>query len=201
MGDPVKVNLHSRRIPGPTNKAAVVDADGDTRYDVPRDAEVRPALLTARCDMKLIRAAQIVLVMLCVFLTAPLTRNQEFSRRDGNWWRGINRVDKAYYLAGFIDGLELGNRWSLVEIDKNDKANKEDSQRVTPAFSSQRNKYLANVTHIQLSDGLDAFYGDATNRTILLHDAVWLVLNQIAGTPEAEMQALIESFRKSAATE
>src|SRR5215469_17867336 len=24
MGDPVKVNLHSRRIPGPTNKAAVV---------------------------------------------------------------------------------------------------------------------------------------------------------------------------------
>ena len=151
--------------------------------------------------MKLIRATQIVLVIFCLFLTAPLTRNQEYDRRDGNWWRGIDRLSKAYYLAGFVDGIELGNRLSLVGIDKNDKAYKEVSERVTTTFSNQRAKYLANVTLIQLADGLDAFYANSTNRRILAHDAVWLVLSQIAGTPEAEMQALIESYRKSAATE
>lgn len=151
--------------------------------------------------MKLIRATQIVLVMLCVFLMTPQTRNQEFDRRDGNWWRGINRVNKTYYLSGVVDGIELGNKLSLVGIDKNDKAYQEVSEQVTTTFSNQRAKYLANVTLIQVADRLDAFYGDSTNRRILAHDATWLVLNQIAGTPQAEMQALIENYRKSAATE
>lgn len=159
------------------------------------------ANLTARCNMKWRQAAKIISVMFCLFLTAPLTRNQDYDRRDGNWWRGINRVSKAYYLAGFVDGMELGNRFSLGGIDKNDKDYKEVSERVTTSFSDQRAKYLANVTHIQLADGLDAFYADSTNRRILAHDAIWLVLNQIAGRPEAEVQALIESYRKSAGTE
>lgn len=90
---------------------------------------------------------------------------------------------------------------SLAGIDKNDKAHKEVSERVTTTFSNQRAKYLGSVTLIQLADGLDTFYADSTDRRILAHDAIWLVLNQIAGTPEAEMQTLIESYRKSAATE
>lgn len=151
--------------------------------------------------MKLIRATQIVLVMLCVFLTAPQTRNQDFDRRDGNWWRGINRVNKTYYLAGVIDGIDLGNKLSFAGIDKNDKAYKEVSGQVTTTFSNQRAKYLANVTLIQLADRLDVFYGDSTNRRILAHDATWLALKQIAGTPEEEMQTLVESYRKSAQTE
>jgi hypothetical protein len=48
---------------------------------------------------------------------------------------------------------------------------------------------------------LDAFYGDSTNRIILVHDAVWLVLKQISGTPEKEMRELIESYRKRAEME
>jgi hypothetical protein len=183
------------------SKAVVVDAEGDTRYDVPGGADVRLPLLTARCDKKLIRATQILAVMFCLSLTAPLTRNQEFDRRDGNWWKGINRVNKAYYVAGFVDGIALGNRLSLAGIDKNDNAYKEVSERVATTFSNGRAKYLANVTQIQLTDRLDAFYEDSANRRILAHDAVWLVLNQIAGTPEAEMQAMMESYRKSAAGE
>jgi len=151
--------------------------------------------------MKWLRTAEIVFVMLCLFLTVPVTRNQEYDRRDGDWWRGINRVSKAYYLAGIVDGVELGNRLSIGRIDKNDKADKECSERVTTTFSSQCAKFLANVTLIQLTDGLDAFYGDSTNRRILARDATWLVLNRIVGTPEAEMQGLIESYRKSAAAE
>jgi hypothetical protein len=151
--------------------------------------------------MKLRRAAQIAFVIFCTSSMAPLTRNQEFARRDGNWWRGIDRVSKGYYLAGIVDGIELGNKLSVNGIHKNESGYKDISERVATSFSNQRTKYLANVTLIQLSDRLDAFYTDSENGSILLHDGVWLVLNQIAGTPEHEMQAMIKSYRKSAATE
>jgi hypothetical protein len=148
--------------------------------------------------MKLRLAAGAIAVMLPLCLTASLSRNQEYDRRDGNWWSGINRVSKAYYLAGFLDGMELGNSFSLWGIDKNGKDYKEVSAQVTTSFSDYRTKYLSHVTNIQLADGLDTFYSDSRNHRILVHNAIWLVLNQIAGTPETEMQSLIENCRKNA---
>jgi hypothetical protein len=47
-------------------------------------------------------------------------------------------------------------------------------------------------------DGLDVFYSDYQNRRIKVYGAVWLVLNQISGKPEPEMQKLIENWRKNA---
>jgi hypothetical protein len=151
--------------------------------------------------MRSTQAARIALVMFCLLLTAPLSRNQEYDRRDGYWWRGIDRVSKSYYVAGVVDGVELGNKLSVDGIAKDGKDYDEVSERVTASFSSQRSKYLAKVTLIQVSDGLDSFYTDSTNRRILARDAVWLVLNQIVGTPEAEMHALLENYRKAAEKE
>jgi|SRR5215472_8267230 len=151
--------------------------------------------------MKVTRAAQIVAVIFCLLLGAPQSRDQEFNRRDGNWWTVVNRVHKGFYIAGFVDGMEFGNRLSLAGIDKNAKDYKEVSERITTSYANQRAKYVANVTHIQLSDGLDAFYADSANRRILVHDAMWLVVNRIAGTPEAELKEMIESYRKSAEME
>jgi len=45
-------------------------------------------------------------------------------------------------------------------------------------------------------DGLDNFYGDYRNRKILVQDAVWLVLNNVAGTPNVEQ--MIQNWRRSA---
>jgi hypothetical protein len=57
--------------------------------------------------------------------------------------------------------------------------------------------YLTNVTSGQLADGLTAFYSDYRNRRILVSNSVWLVLNEIAGTPKDEMDKLIENWRKN----
>jgi hypothetical protein len=54
------------------------------------------------------------------------------------------------------------------------------------------------VTGGQLVDGLDSFYGDFRNRRILVYSAVWLVLNEIAGTPQDELDKMIQSWRKNA---
>jgi hypothetical protein len=148
--------------------------------------------------MRLRLAVRVIAVMLLLCLTAPLSRNQEYDRRDGDWWRGINAVSKAYYLAGFVDGMDLGNRFSVWGIDAGDKDGKNVSARLKTSYSDYRSKYLSSVTHIQLMEGLNTFYADSRNHRILVYDAVWLVLNQIAGKPGAEMQSLIEDYRKNA---
>lgn len=148
--------------------------------------------------MKLRIAVRVVAVAVLLCLTAPLSRNQEYDRRDGDWWRGINAVNKAYYLAGFLDGMELGNRFSFWGIDE---SGKDVAARVKTSFSDYRTKYFSRVTNIKLTDALDTFYAEPRNRRILVYDATWLVLNQIAGKPAAEMQALIENYRKNAETD
>jgi hypothetical protein len=50
----------------------------------------------------------------------------------------------------------------------------------------------------QVSDGLDAFYKDYRNRSIRVVDAMWVVANSIAGTPQKEIDAMTENFRKYA---
>jgi hypothetical protein len=141
-------------------------------------------------------SARIAVALFCLLATAPFSRNQEFDRRDGDWWRSVDRVNKAFYLAGLVDGTELASR--LSGNAPNDQGVKDASARTATPFAENRAKYLGHVTNIQLTDGLDAFYADARNRRILVSDAAWVVLNQLAGTPEAETQALIETSRKNA---
>jgi hypothetical protein len=59
-------------------------------------------------------------------------------------------VSKAYYLAGFVDGMELGNRFSFWGIDETEKNTKNCSGRVKTSFSDYRSRYFSNVTAIQL---------------------------------------------------
>jgi hypothetical protein len=141
-------------------------------------------------------SARMLLTLLCLLAAAPFSRNQEFDRRDGDWWKSVDRVNKAYYLAGFVDGTRLASRFSGNA--PNDQDAKDVSAHAATPFAENRTKYLGHVTNIQLADGLDSFYSDARNRRILVSDGAWVVLNQIVGAPEAETQALIESSRKNA---
>jgi hypothetical protein len=148
--------------------------------------------------MKSKLALRVVALAFPLCLTAPLCGNQEYDRRDGDWWGKINAVSKAYYLSGFVDGMELGNRFSFWGIDESDKDSKDVSARVRSSFSDYHSRYLSNITGIQLTDGLNTFYIDPKNRRILVYNATWLVLNQLAGKPAVEMQGLIEDYRKNA---
>jgi hypothetical protein len=59
-------------------------------------------------------------------------------------------------------------------------------------------RYLAHVTVGQQVEGLDVFYKDYRNRKILTINAIWIVLNEIAGTPRSTIDTLIENSRKHA---
>jgi hypothetical protein len=116
--------------------------------------------------------------------------------RDGNWWRGIGIEEKTSYTTGFFDGIQLGHKFSYWAFSNDDKKG-ECLSDVTKSFVSFSEKYLQNVTNGQLVDGLDAFYSDYRNRSISIDDAVWLVANSIAGTPQDKLDKMIENFRRN----
>jgi hypothetical protein len=53
------------------------------------------------------------------------------------------------------------------------------------------------VTNAQIADGLDQFYSDYRNRSIVVSSGVWLVLNSINGTPKDQLDNMIEGFRQN----
>jgi hypothetical protein len=162
----------------------------------PKDLPIRPKS-QYHPDMKPTLKAVVTLVAILVCslnLHADSTRN-----RDGNWWRTLTVSEKATYMLGFFDGMPLGNRfsyWDFAHTKEKDAC----SADAVESFKTFTDKYVRNVTNEQIADGLNTFYADYRNRSILIHDAVWLVLNSIAGTPQAELDKMIESFRKTAAS-
>ena len=66
------------------------------------------------------------------------------------------------------------------------------------SFDHYNGSYFKTPTNNQVSEGLDVFYKDYRNRAILTPDAVWVVLNNIAGTPQSQIDSLTENLRKNA---
>jgi hypothetical protein len=139
---------------------------------------------------------------LIVALILPTPAHPEENRRDGNWWREQSTLVKAHYMIGFFDGMDLGAKfaaWGLMtKKDETSTTLGPIPSKVYTSYADYQEKYLKHVTNIQISDGLDAFYNDYRNRTITLDSAVWLVLNTIAGTPDKDLEKMIENFRKFA---
>jgi hypothetical protein len=142
-----------------------------------------------------VRIIQLYVVAIALFTLSGIGF-AEGARRDGNWWTVSPRPEPLAYVTGFGDGMEIGNRFSYWGLEKADMRVCE--ERVAAAFHSNVKKYLGEVTNVQLADGLDDFYKDPKNRRIRVYDAVWLVVNGIAGTPHDELDKMIESYRKHA---
>jgi hypothetical protein len=137
----------------------------------------------------------IVFVIVCAICLPGFA---DENRRDGNWWRDRTNFQRTEYVVGFFDGMELGSRFSYWNLETF-KANKNDpiAGQVLASYATLKDRYFKELTNGQITDGLNAFYNDYRNRTIMLYDAVWLVVNMIAGESDTKMQSLIESFRKN----
>jgi hypothetical protein len=143
-----------------------------------------------------------LLIVLILLPLLPVCAHAQSHRRDGNWWKDLTPSGKLNYMVGFFDGTELGNSFSYWGMAK-DSGGKTTTclSEAVKSYQDYGAKYLTNVTNDQIVDGLDAFYKDYRNRSIRVHDAVWLVANSIAGTPQNELDKMIESWRKNAANE
>jgi hypothetical protein len=137
---------------------------------------------------------------LSLLVVIPLSAHAQVNApRDGNWWNKQDEVEKVNYLIGFFDGMDLGYHFSYWGIvDGSNGHTTTCTGEIVKSFSDYDDKFSRTVPNEQVADGLDAFYGNSRNRSIKIHDAVWLVLNSIAGTPKNELNKMIESYRKNA---
>jgi hypothetical protein len=141
----------------------------------------------------------LVFMLLSLF---PVCVHAQNERRDGNWWKDLAPSEKLNYMVGFFDGMPLGHDFSYwgMTKDSGDKPNACGATAVG-SFNNMMSKYFTNVTNTQIVDGLDIFYKDYRNRSIKVHDAVWLVVNSISGKPQNELDKMIENWRKNASND
>ncbi len=138
-----------------------------------------------------------ILTLISLTVLTSVSALADENRRDGNWWLNQPETVQAVYAVGFFDGVDLGHHFSIWKYANNKKSRETWIPLANKSFNEYTEKYLNNVTSGQLIDGLNSFYSDYRNRRIRVQVAVWLVASSIAGTPEAELNKMIENWRKN----
>jgi|SRR6267142_3406165 len=139
----------------------------------------------------------ISVAVLFLLLGVAVPGNVQNDRRDGNWWISTDKTVRLGYVVGFLDGIHLGQKFSYWKL-ADDKESEPCLKKVLLANVEYQDEYLSNVKIGQLNDGLNDFFLDYKNRRIEVDDAIWLVLNGIAGTPKEKLEKMIESYRRNA---
>ena len=130
-----------------------------------------------------------------LFIVCGIGLSAREVRHDGNWWTQQSAGFRLLYILGFMDGMDLGSRFSVP-----DKGSAQDRpEAVTDprrTYRERTERYFTQVTVGQISDGLDAFYRDHRNRSIVVSDGFEIVLRSLKGE---DVEKLIQARRSSAA--
>jgi hypothetical protein len=133
-------------------------------------------------------------VAAAILLCATNVQAQE-QRRDGNYWNRLNEPSQIAYVTGVFDGLSMGNQYSMdLSSIPTPKATLQANEAIGKRFDKTVSRYYAKVSNDQLSDGLTEFFKDFRNRSILISDAIDIVVRQIAGE---NVESLIKFRRAS----
>lgn len=138
-----------------------------------------------------------LLTVAVVFVLVDVTHGQD-ERRDGNWWNARTALNKSAYVTGFFDGMERGKTLSQPVVQTGaggglDQGQLKEFDVIEARYREKAAKYFGKVTNGQVSDGLDEFYKDFRNRSILIHYAVDVVVRQISGE---NVDAMVTSLRR-----
>jgi homoserine trans-succinylase len=111
-------------------------------------------------------------------------------------------MNQVGYVTGFFDGLILEQRIfdaSLLNVapPKFNQQFVEFASNVEIQANTQMERLFTRVTVSQLRDGLNNFYSDVRNRSVLAFNAVFVVANAIAGAPMERVENLAETYRVS----
>lgn len=151
--------------------------------------------------MKVIKIA----LALIILMTSTLSWGDENPRRDGNWWRQTDKNTRYSFVLGYFDGMELGLSFACWKYSSPPEKNSQEFNNCInltyPSFQEFQTKYFSKVTNGQMADGLDRFYADFKNRSILVQDALWIVAREIAGIPKGQLNEMILNYRKNASNE
>jgi hypothetical protein len=110
---------------------------------------------------------------------------------DGNAWRELRAGDRLAFAAGLLAGV---NRLSWMLSAGDDALSPAEADKLTEILP----RYVEGISGEQLRDGLNVLCEDPRNRRINVVSAALVVVWQIKGRPQTEIDALTERLRAGA---
>lgn len=120
-------------------------------------------------------------------------------RFDGNFWRKCNEATKELFATGVLGGMIHGTDrllGSMMFEVGTPNLNAECFKTVSTLHKSLEVR-IKKIDAEQLVDGIDEFYSDIRNRSIVIKWTFLAVMLQIEGKPENEINQFIEYIRKN----
>jgi hypothetical protein len=140
------------------------------------------------------KASLVIILVMLGGLTMQAQQQQE--PHNGNWWiKEDTKLKQLLYVMGFLDGLNDGESRLSGEVYVNsDKVKFADCLKNISAAYKRLDRYTDNVTVGQMWEGVDDFYKDYRNRSILVSNAIDIVLRAIKGE---DVEQLTLFYRKT----
>lgn len=132
-----------------------------------------------------------MLLVVMAFLGAVSSGNAGNVKHDGDWWREQKQSAKYHYAAGLFDGMTVGVNFLEFGMSAEILIKTE-----TPNADNAAGQKFVHIGGGELVDGLDKFYSDSRNRTIIVSNASTVFVNSVAGMPRDALLKLIEQYRK-----
>lgn len=121
------------------------------------------------------------LLIACYLISIKALAYAGFQDANGNEWQTWNRDRKTFYTGGFVSGSNNGAMGMCAAIN-----NPPD-----PLVHALTRLLFHNLTVDQLLDGIDSLYLDFKNRNIPFAFAIYVVRNQIIGTPQEDIERIL----------
>ena len=130
-----------------------------------------------------------------ILLLTPLAN----AAMDGNYWRTLSADIKLAYLKGYTHAMASCSAFATPMLNDGSEAM---NAQCGALVGFKANKAIALVTKVrpsQLSDAVDQFYRDATNRLIPVPRALGVIFMRLTGSSETDVQEMTDFERSLAA--
>ncbi len=128
-----------------------------------------------------------------------LTSSAYGGASDGNFWRTLSSDIKGAYLKGYIEAMASCGAFATPKLNAGSEAINAQCGLLVGSKGNKAMALLTKVTPAQLSDALDQFYGDATNRLIAVPRALGVIFMRLTGSSERDIEEMTDFERGLAA--
>jgi len=130
-----------------------------------------------------------VLACAAFLLLAPLSALAQSEERDGGQWLSWNELKKYTYLTGLLDGVALGEDFTLPTLSGGSlnlyKPDQACLEKAETTYNYNTGRFMFGLTLKDFVEGLDKFYEDQANRTIPVNKALRVMVMARKNIPEA----------------
>jgi hypothetical protein len=136
----------------------------------------------------------------CLLAFLPALGAGAESRFDGHFWRQADLQTRHFFVYSFMSGVVQGqDRVAARLLIKSDAGEfRPECHQAVAKNVNVLERELTRLDRAQFISAMDAFYGLKKNRALELKWAVLVVMQQLKGSPQSDLENFIEELRRQA---